>query len=82
MNINMNDINLLLQQAIREIEQLNNDEEFLIRDLFKGYEWNRIPRPIRLTLGTLFLNHVQSSLKDVIPINKTSSNQQLYKKGT
>jgi hypothetical protein len=69
----MIDVNELLEEAIRETENLNDGEVFLVKDLFKGYVWNRIPRKDRLLLGTLFLNHLKA-------IEKTSSNQQRYKK--
>lgn len=54
----MIDVNELLEEAIRETENLNDGEVFLVKDLFKGYVGNRIPRKDRLLLGTLFLNHV------------------------
>ena len=46
------DVNQLLEYAILESQKILEDEIFLIRDLFKGYEWNRIPRNDRLLLGT------------------------------
>ena len=52
------DVNELLDEAIKETENLKEDEIFLLKDLFKGYLWNRIPRKDRLLLGTLFLNQV------------------------
>lgn len=78
---NMVNINCLLEQAISETGNLNSGESFLVRDLFKGYVWNRIPRNTRLLLGTLFLNAVNndSTLK-IETAEKTSSNQQKYKK--
>ena len=48
-------VNDLLFIAINETKKLNANEIFLVRDLFKGYEWNRISRSDRLLLGTLFL---------------------------
>lgn len=72
--------NELLDKAIRETEELLADEIFLLKDLFKGYEWRRIPVNERLLLGTLFLNFVNSNDINVIAIEKTSSNQQRYKK--
>lgn len=72
--------NQLLEEAKREISELNNGEIFLVRELFKGYLWNRIPRKDRLLLGTLFLNWVQQNLDIIKPINKTSSGQQKYQK--
>lgn len=76
----MHDVNILLDQAIREVDQLFNGEIFLVKDLFKGYEWNRIPLKDRLLLGTLFLNFVNKTPGSIIAIEKTSSNQQRYRK--
>lgn len=73
------DVNDLLECAVKESERMSNDEIFLIRDLFKGYEWNRIPRKDRLLLGTLFLNYVKREKTKILPIEKTSSGQQKYK---
>lgn len=53
-------------------------ERFLLRDLFKGYEWNRISRSDRLLLGTLFLDFIKTVDIGVVPIEKTSSGQQRY----
>ena len=50
----MDDVNTLLQEAIKELGSLEEGETFLVRDLFKGYLWNRIPRGERLLLGSLF----------------------------
>lgn len=75
----MKAINDLLEQAISETQNLNNNEVFLLKDLFKGYEWNRISRGDRLLLGTLFLNYVNSTETYLHPIEKTSSKQQKYK---
>lgn len=78
----MKNINDLLQIAIEETVGLELGEKFLLKDLFKGYEWNRIPRKDRLLLGTLFLNYVNSKENDkcIKTVEKTSSNQQKYEK--
>jgi hypothetical protein len=75
----MIDVNELLEIAIKETENLMDDEIFLVKDLFKGYEWNRIPRNDRLLLGTLFLNYVNKTNGKILAIEKTSSGQQKYK---
>ncbi|MFT9497498.1 MULTISPECIES: single-stranded DNA-binding protein [Thermotaleaceae] len=74
----MQTVNTLLISAIKETENLKQGEVFLLRDLFKGYVWNRIPRSHRLLLGTLFLNHVNTSKIQIQAIEKTSSGQQKY----
>ncbi|OXS26173.1 MAG: hypothetical protein BI182_14940 [Acetobacterium sp. MES1] len=75
----MYDVNELLELALKEIENLNYNEVFLLKELFRGYEWNRIPRKDRLLLGTLFLNHINRYGGKVQPIEKTTSGQQKYK---
>lgn len=75
----MSDVNDMLEKAVYELQFLNKDEIFLVRDLFKGYEWKRIPRNDRLLLGTLFLNYINRIEERVKAIEKTSSNQQQYK---
>ena len=72
-------VNQLLEYAIAEAKRISNGEVFLVKDLFKGYVWNRIPRKDRLLLGTLFLNYVHTQAGPIIPIEKTSSGQQKYR---
>ena len=74
----MSDINSLLCKAINESSSLIDGEVFLLRDLFKGYEWNRISRSNRILLGTLFLNKVNSEPLEVRASIKSSSGQQKY----
>lgn len=73
-------VNELLDIAKSELKNLKTGEIFLVRDLFKGYEWNRISLSDRLLLGTLFLNYIKKQDIGVVPIEKTSSGQQRYKK--
>lgn len=77
----MSNVNDLLNEAMKETKKLEKDEIFLVKDLFKGYLWNRIPRKDRILLGTLFLNQINKmGGKEIKAIEKTSSNQQRYKK--
>jgi hypothetical protein len=76
----MLEVNDLLKLAIKEIDHLEDGEIFLVKDLFKGYVWNRIAVKDRLLLGTLFLNYVHQGKSKVAAIEKTSSHQQQYKK--
>lgn len=72
-------VDKLLEVAKRELVNLKPGEVFLLRDLFKGYEWNRISRSDRLLMGILFLNFIKSTGTNVDIIEKTSSGQQKYK---
>lgn len=74
------DVDVLLERALYEIKFLKENEIFLVKDLFKGYEWNRIPVKDRLLLGTLFLHEVHKERIPVIAVEKTSSHQQKYQR--
>jgi len=69
----------LLDIAKSELINLKAREIFLVHDLFKGYEWNRIFRSDRLLLGTLFFNYIKNDNMGVVPIEKTLSGQQRYR---
>lgn len=74
-------VNELLEIAISEITNINPGEIFLLRDLFKGYEWNRISRSDRLMLGTLFLNYTNTAnnevLKRLLLVSKDTKNPRI-----
>ena len=74
----MQDLNTLLETALNETKNLKAGEIFLVKDLFKGYLWNRIPRGDRLLLGSMFLSYVGSQDCHISVINKGASGQQRY----
>lgn len=76
----MLDVNDLLAEAVKETENLEEGELFLVKDLFKGYLWNRIPLNRRFLLGILFLNYVNKTNGCLKAMEKTTSKQQKYKK--
>jgi len=78
----MFDVDELLIKAEKETEFLTDGEIFLVKDLFKGYEWKRIPVKDRLLLGTLFLYFINTKNSNIVAFEKTSSKQQKYKKMT
>lgn len=48
-------INELMYIAKAELAYIKSEEIYLVRNLFKSYECNRISRSDRLLIGTLFL---------------------------
>lgn len=69
----------LLKKAWQETKQLKDGEVFILKDLFKGYKWNRLPTEVRTALGRAFLEKA-SGKKSVEVLGKTPSHQQQYKK--
>lgn len=76
----MQDMNTLLETALNETKNLKEGESFLLKDLFKGYLWNRIPKGDRLLLGSMFLSYVGSKDCHISVSNKGASGQQMYMK--
>lgn len=60
---------------------VQSGERFRVKDLFRGIEWNRVPKGLRTKLGSMFFAYVNSEAKGVIePSGKTPQNQQIYLK--
>ena len=71
----------LLSNAQSEVKNLLTGEEFIVRDLFLGYEWKRIDKGNRTRLGSLFFAFAQSEgLAELAILGKTPQNQQIYRK--
>lgn len=50
----------LFYYMVNEARNLKTGEEFLIRDLFKGYIWNRLSQAQKATLGRLVSDYICS----------------------
>ena len=70
----------LFNKAVAELENLRQGERFLVRDLFKGYEWNRIADSDRKTLGRMFLYEYEKGALEVNKLSKNGQSQQWYSK--
>ncbi len=69
----MDDVNTLLKTAVNETKNLKEGESFFVKDLFKGYLWNRIPRGDRLLLGSMFLSSIGSHDRNISVLDKGAS---------
>lgn len=68
----------LYVKAQKQIANLKPGEEFTVSDLFYGYEWKRIPRNIKASLGSLFfLASVKDNRIEALE-EKSTKNQQRY----
>nr|WP_172692233.1 DUF1413 domain-containing protein [Paeniclostridium sordellii]AUO31856.1 hypothetical protein [Paeniclostridium sordellii] len=51
-------MNKLLAHCIKEIEYIHEEEVFTVKDLFKGYVWNRLSTGKRRNIGYIFKNYI------------------------
>lgn len=82
MNVDSNtSLNELMEYAKNSLQDVkHSDGEFVVRDLFRGYEWNRIGRGNRTKLGSMFMSFAQHEGATIIEATeKTLQNQQKYK---
>lgn len=71
----------LITYSQTEIQNLLVGEEFMVKDLFLGYEWNRIDKGNRTRLGSSFFAFAQGAgAAQITPLGKTPQNQQRYRK--
>lgn len=67
--------------ALTSLDDVSQGEKFIVKDLFRGFEWNRIPVGNRTKLGSMFLNKATEENSYLIkPLDKTPQNQQIYEK--
>ena len=77
-NTTLSELFLIVKRTLNE---LNPGEEFIVKDLFKGFQWNRIPRANRIKLGSMMLNFANHEGAIIIKaLDKTPQNQQRYKR--
>ncbi len=51
----------VLDVAKEEFQRIRHNEYFVLRDLFIGYEWNRMTRSLKLRLGREFSSWIEDS---------------------
>lgn len=77
--------NTSLQQlfdiAKASVNEVDSGEKFIVKDLFRGFEWNRIGKGNRTKLGAMFFAYAKDQGTQYIDVlSKTPQNQQIYMK--
>ena len=77
----MLEANLLLR-AINETVNIKPKEVFLVKELFRGHEWNCISKSKRLLLGILFLKYIKrhSDIVNILGKSTIASKNMLKRK--
>ncbi len=72
---------LLLGKARESIKKLKKGKHFVIKDLFKGTEWNDLSRGDKTSFGRIFKNEVVSGkYSDVKYVRRRNNNSSEYTK--
>lgn len=71
----------LFNHAVQSLADVQPGEQFIVRDLFRGFEWKRIARGDRTKLGSMFFAYIGSKGQNMAtPLGKTAQNQQIYQR--
>mgnify|MGYP001488419839 CR=1 FL=1 len=78
----MKNVNDYVDIILAELNTVKKGKKFIVKDFFRGIDWNEIPIGVRLNIGSAFLVAAQSETnKKIIKIlPKNSANQQMYQK--
>lgn len=71
-------MNKLLEHCIKEIEYVY-EEIFTVKDLLKGYEWNRLSTGEKRNIRYLFRNYIYAN-KDLNIVNVVENSNQKQSK--
>lgn len=71
----------LLNESVNTLSDLQPGEIFTVKQLFRGFEWERISKGNRTKLGSQFSDYAINDGSSIIsPLRKTPQNEQQYKK--
>ena len=72
----------LFDIVVSTLNDVESGEIFIVKELFRGFEWNRIPKYYRTKLGSMVLAYANGDGADIFEAldHKTPQNQQIYKK--
>jgi len=76
---NQTALNDLLNLAKESTKDVNKGEIFIVKDLFRGFEWRRIALGNRTKLGSMYFYYAKNEGSiDIEALDKTPQNQQKY----
>jgi len=72
----------IMQLAIREVEKLRKNDEFVVADLFRRADWEIIPLDIRQQIGLAFYDYfiTKKNSPQLKALGKSGGGQQIYSK--
>ncbi len=79
MTLEHEDVDSLLDMAKHETKHIKPGEKFILRDLFKKYQWERIQDTNKKELGKKYWDYVHHEAQHIEALDKTDEGQQKYK---
>ena len=74
-------LNNLFDMAVEATRDVVPGETYIVRDLFRGFEWNRIQKGNRTKLGAMYFSYAKTEApSEIESLGKTPQNQQMYRK--
>ena len=71
----------LFNESVNTLSYLHSGEIFTVKQLFRGFDWERISTGNSIKLGSMFFNYANNNGSSIIkPLGKTPQNQQQYEK--
>ena len=69
----------LAELAVKELPKKEAliKANFVMKDLFVGYEWDAVPLPVRLRAGKIFFDKVCDKIK-ITDVGMTPAKQMIY----
>ncbi len=79
MTLEHEDVDSLLDMAKHETKLIKPGEKFILRDLFKKYQWERIQETNRKELGKKYWNYVHHEAEHIEAIDKAEDEHPTFK---
>ncbi len=74
-------VELFMGKARESIIRLSKGQEFVVKDLFEGHEWNSLSAEDRRGFGMRFKNAVKSGMfADIEFVGRKQNNSSYYRK--
>jgi hypothetical protein len=75
------DLESLKAYVVSELKNIRVGEEFTVRALFRGFEWERILKGLRTKLGIWFIEEVRTErIANIQILGRTPQNLQIYRR--
>jgi hypothetical protein len=77
------DFDMLITKGRKKLNKIKIGDQFVLKDLYAGIEWNDLSKGERMMLGKVFKNKVNDGIiPNVVCVGKADNNSTMYKKNS